>query len=110
MRCEKGGRPLHCPAGDPRTLLLGTAPAPAEREWRRLDGCSTRSVHEVTTMTAGGRFARNVLSSYGLRGLRAVSVLLLTPYLFRQLGLDGFGTWSVVFTIATVFSLVEYGA
>lgn len=61
-------------------------------------------------MTGGGRFARNVLSSYGLRGLRAVSVLLLTPYLFRRLGLDGFGTWSVLFTIATVFSLVEYGA
>jgi O-antigen/teichoic acid export membrane protein len=61
-------------------------------------------------MTGGGRFARNILSSYGLRALRAVSVLLLTPYLFRRLGLDGFGTWSVLFTIATVFSLIEYGA
>jgi O-antigen/teichoic acid export membrane protein len=56
------------------------------------------------------RLARNVVSSYGLRGLRAVSVLVLTPFLFRELGLDGFGTWSVLFTVATIFSLVEYGA
>jgi len=51
-----------------------------------------------------------VLSSYVLRGLRALSVLALTPYLFRRLGVDAFGTWSILFTVATVFSLVELGA
>ena len=61
-------------------------------------------------MLATSKLARNVLSSYGLRALRAVSVLVLTPYLFRRLGADGFGTWSILFTIATVFSLVELGA
>jgi O-antigen/teichoic acid export membrane protein len=55
------------------------------------------------------RVARNVASSYALRGLRALSVLLLTPYLFRTLGVDGFGTWSILFTVATVFSLIEVG-
>jgi O-antigen/teichoic acid export membrane protein len=37
-------------------------------------------------------------------------VLVLTPYLFRRLGVDGFGTWSILFTVATVFGLVELGA
>ena len=39
-----------------------------------------------------------------------LSVLLLTPYLFRSLGADGFGTWSVMLTVATVFSLLEVGS
>ena len=61
-------------------------------------------------MSRPARVARNVASSYGLRGLRALSVLVLTPYLFRALGVDGFGTWSILFTVATVYSLVELGA
>lgn len=60
--------------------------------------------------TEAASVRRNVATSYALRGLRALSVLALTPYLFRELGVDGFGTWSVLFTIATVFSLGEYGA
>jgi O-antigen/teichoic acid export membrane protein len=55
------------------------------------------------------RIARNLASSYGLQGLLGVSTLLLTPYLFRKLGTGGFGTWSVMFTITTVFTLVETG-
>lgn len=55
------------------------------------------------------RVARNVLSSYALRGGLALSVLLLTPYLFRRLGTGGFGTWSVMFTVTTLFGIFEYG-
>jgi O-antigen/teichoic acid export membrane protein len=54
-------------------------------------------------------FTRNAVSSYGLRGLMVLSALLLTPYLYRTLGSGGFGTWSVMFTITTVFNLVEFG-
>jgi O-antigen/teichoic acid export membrane protein len=53
--------------------------------------------------------ARNAASSYAARGLLVVSALLLTPYLFRQLGVAGFGTWSVIFALATVFNLLEVG-
>jgi O-antigen/teichoic acid export membrane protein len=53
------------------------------------------------------RIARNAGSSYAVRGLLGLSVLLLTPYLFRALGADGFGTWSVMLTVTTVFSLLE---
>jgi len=63
-------------------------------------------------VAAGGErraVLRNAASSYGARALLAVSTLLLTPYLFRTLGAGGFGTWSVMFTLATVFSLLELG-
>ena len=53
--------------------------------------------------------ARNAASSYGMRLIRGLSVLLITPYLFRKLGPAGFGTWSVMFTVITVFSLLEDG-
>ena len=55
------------------------------------------------------RIARNTLTSYAVRALLALSALLLTPYLYRQLGAGGFGTWSVMFTVATVFSLLQEG-
>src|SRR6266542_5084331 len=53
--------------------------------------------------------ARNAMSAYVSRGLLALSVLVLTPYLYRELGQAGFGTWSIVFTFATVFTLLEFG-
>ena len=56
-----------------------------------------------------GSLRRNAASSYGFRVLRMLSVLVLTPYLFRGLGVAGFGAWSVVFSLAAVFSLVEIG-
>jgi O-antigen/teichoic acid export membrane protein len=55
------------------------------------------------------RLTRNAASAYGARALLGVSVLLLTPYLYRRLGAGGFGTLSVILTIGTVFSLIELG-
>lgn len=52
---------------------------------------------------------RNAASSYGLQAVRAASALILTPYLYRRLGPAGFGTWSVMFTVTTVFGLLELG-
>jgi O-antigen/teichoic acid export membrane protein len=56
-----------------------------------------------------GSLIRNAVTSYGARGALAVSVFVLTPVLFRGLGVAAFGTWSVVFTFGTVFSLGELG-
>ena len=61
------------------------------------------------SQTERRRLVRNLISSYGARGALALSALLLTPYLFRRLGVDGFGTWSVMFTLTTIFSLLELG-
>ncbi len=55
------------------------------------------------------RFLRNATSSYAVRVPLAASVLLLTPYLYRRLGEDGFGTWSVMFALVSVFSLLQAG-
>src|SRR5262249_35536109 len=55
------------------------------------------------------RLTRNAASAYGARALLGLSVLLLTPYLYRHLGAGGFGTLSVILTIGTTFSLIELG-
>lgn len=61
------------------------------------------------TDAGSSTFARNALSSYGLRAVLALSALVLTPYLFRQLGPAGFGTWSVVFVLSTVVVVLQMG-
>jgi O-antigen/teichoic acid export membrane protein len=66
-------------------------------------------VNPLTKEREGARFARNALSSYGARGLYAVALLVLTPYLYSGLGAGGFGTWSVMFTFTMVFNLVFTG-
>ncbi|HYH88111.1 MAG TPA: hypothetical protein VEX67_02690 [Solirubrobacteraceae bacterium] len=68
--------------------------------------------HERPLSTASPerrRFARNAAAAYGERAVLMLSALLLTPYLFRGLGIGGFGTWSVMFTIVSVFSVLELG-
>lgn len=67
------------------------------------------AVHGESDGTGRAQVARNAASSYAVRGLLAVSALFLTPYLFRRLGLEGFGTWSVLFTLWTILELVETG-
>ena len=52
---------------------------------------------------------RNAITSYALRGLVGLSALALTPYLFRRLGEAGFGTWSVMLTLTTVYTVVTFG-
>ncbi len=55
------------------------------------------------------RAVRNAATGYGVRAIVGVSVLALTPYLYRQLGAGGFGTWSVMWGIAAIFTVVEFG-
>jgi O-antigen/teichoic acid export membrane protein len=66
---------------------------------------------EARVSAAPGRrtFVVNALTSYGKTALYALSALLLTPYLFRTLGTGGFGTWSVMLTLTTVFTMLEAG-
>jgi O-antigen/teichoic acid export membrane protein len=52
---------------------------------------------------------RNALSAYGNQALLALTVIAITPILYRKLGAAGFGTWSVILTFASVFTLVEIG-
>ena len=54
-----------------------------------------------------GTIVRNASSAYAYRLVYGLVVLGLTTYLFRRLGASGFGTYSVIFTFATVFALLE---
>jgi len=63
----------------------------------------------VSRATSHGLIARNTVSAFGARALLVLSVLALTPYLFRQLGPAGFGTWSVLFTFVSVAGIAENG-
>lgn len=69
----------------------------------------TRHEGETGKRAEWAAIGRNAASSYGFRAVRAASVLLITPYLFRRLGPAGFGTWGVMFSIATIFNLLEVG-
>jgi O-antigen/teichoic acid export membrane protein len=84
----KGAGEDNAPAGVASSAERSPGPAPAEER---------------------KRLARNALTSYGARGAVGLSALALTPFLYRKLGPGGFGTWSVIYTIATVFSLFEVG-
>ena len=64
--------------------------------------------------TAHGRperlqFVRNAASAYAMRAILGISVLVVTPFLYRQLGAGGFGTFSVVYTIGSIYLLIESG-
>ena len=55
------------------------------------------------------RAVRNAATGYGARAVLGVSVLVLTPYLYRRLGAGGFGTWSVIWSITAIFTVLEFG-
>jgi O-antigen/teichoic acid export membrane protein len=64
----------------------------------------------MSSATGSGRdhsVARNASSAYLFRVVYGAIVLGLTTYLFRRLGNDGFGTYSVYLSLATVFSVLE---
>jgi O-antigen/teichoic acid export membrane protein len=63
----------------------------------------------VPVRSEATQITRNAASSYAIRVLLVVTSLALTPYLFRRLGADGFGTWSVMFAVGTVFTLLQIG-
>lgn len=59
--------------------------------------------------TERAQVVRNAASSYAVRAAFVVVALVLTPYLFRRLGPGGFGTWSVMLTLVSLFNLLETG-
>lgn len=69
----------------------------------------TSDLEAQPATAAAPSLARNALSQYGVRGLVALTALGLTPYLYRQLGPGGFGTWSVLLTLTMIFDLLEFG-
>lgn len=88
---------------------MGIIKGVGEDNARAGDACGATPAPGSVIAGERKRMARNALTSYGARGAVGLSALVLTPFLYRELGPGGFGTWSVIYTIATVFSLFEVG-
>lgn len=56
---------------------------------------------------------RRVLTSSGLNlcdfGLKFASVLVVSPFMIRQLGVEGYGVWFLIFSIASYIELLDLG-
>jgi O-antigen/teichoic acid export membrane protein len=55
------------------------------------------------------RFVRNVVWNWSHVGLALFSSLLLSPYIIRKLGAEGYGIWSLVFSIISYYGLLDFG-
>jgi O-antigen/teichoic acid export membrane protein len=55
------------------------------------------------------RFVRNVFWNWSHVGLGLFSALILSPYIIRKLGAEGYGIWSLVFSILGYYGLLDFG-
>ena len=51
----------------------------------------------------------NIASNYLRFAISMVVVLIMTPYIIGQLGMDLFGLWSLIFAVIGIFGLMDFG-
>jgi O-antigen/teichoic acid export membrane protein len=51
----------------------------------------------------------NIASSYLRFAISMVVVLMMTPYIIDQLGMEMFGLWSLIFAVIGIFGLMDFG-
>ena len=51
----------------------------------------------------------NIASNYLRFAVSMVVVLMMTPYIIGQLGMDMFGLWSLIFAVIGIFGLMDFG-
>src|SRR5215510_12887367 len=61
------------------------------------------------TTTRGQRFLINVLWSWLGGGVNLFAGIILTPYIIRKLGADGYGIWSLLFSLVSYYTLLDFG-
>ncbi len=59
--------------------------------------------------TGGQRFVRNVLWNWGHVLFSLLAAVLLSPYIIRKLGAEGYGVWSLVNSILGYYTLLDLG-
>lgn len=57
----------------------------------------------------GSRMIKNVLWSWLGVGISLASGILLSPYLIRKLGAEGYGIWALIFSVVGYYALVDLG-
>jgi O-antigen/teichoic acid export membrane protein len=71
------------------------------------------SVTELPAAAPSGRlprrYRRNLVSEYARTGAAAVIALLVTPILVHHLGVERYGIWALVGSIALYLELLEFG-
>src|SRR5260370_15261941 len=55
------------------------------------------------------RFAVNAIWSWISVVVTLAAGVLLAPYMIRKLGADGYGIWSLVFSVAGYYTLLDFG-
>ena len=51
----------------------------------------------------------NIASNYLRFAISMVVVLMMTPYIIGQLGMEMFGLWSLIFAVIGIFGLMDFG-
>jgi len=51
----------------------------------------------------------NIATNYLRFAISMVVVLIMTPYIIGQLGMDMFGLWSLIFAVIGIFGLMDFG-
>jgi O-antigen/teichoic acid export membrane protein len=59
--------------------------------------------------TRGEKFFTNVLWSWFSVAVNLFSGVILTPYIIRKLGADGYGIWSLTFSLIGYYGLLDLG-
>lgn len=60
-------------------------------------------------MTPAGRVARDSLTSYARYAVTILIQLALVPFMVRRLGDDGYGLWTLSFSVLGFLSLADFG-
>ena len=60
-------------------------------------------------MSTANRFLRNVASNYVVTGADALILILLTPFVVHQLGIEHYAVWIIVQTIGYYLSFLDIG-
>ncbi len=55
------------------------------------------------------QIARNIATGWAVFLVRILTTLLLTPFILRSLGIDDYGLWALIISIAALLELVDFG-
>src|SRR5271167_4534027 len=64
---------------------------------------------EAIAMGRGERFARSVVWNWAGVSISLITGFLLSPYLFRKLGPEGYGIWALSFSLIEYYWLLDLG-
>ncbi len=83
---------------------MSKAEEPASR-----DGLASHDASDGTARLGLRRILLNTATSQLDRVIEAVTFLVLIPFVVRTVGPEGYGLWSLIWAVLSLFSLVDFG-